>query len=196
VSIALVLLAVYAASLVFSLVTHASLFKGSSEAAEELHASHWGPGRAAGVLAAATATIAWMSEILVGGIEPTARTLGLNNAFVGVFVVASISNAAEYFTAVSAAVRDRMDLSLAIATGASVQVALFVAPLLVLASFFVGPAPMDLAFSGGLVLTVLLAVVITGRVAGDGRSEWLRGVQLLAVYVVLGLAFYFAPLPG
>jgi len=194
--IALVLLAVYAANLVFSLVTHAALFSGSHEDDAGAHAAAWSTPRAAGVLAAATAAVAWMSEILVGVIEPTAHALGLNDAFVGVFVVAILGNAAEHATAVTAAMRNRMDLSLSIAIGSSVQVALFVAPLLVLASFFVGPAPMDLAFSGGMVLTVLLAVLITGQVAGDGRSDWLKGVQLLAVYLILAFAFYFAPVPG
>jgi Ca2+:H+ antiporter len=89
-----------------------------------------------------------------------------------------------------------MDLSLSIAIGSSVQVALFVAPLLVVASLFVGPGPMDLSFGGGGVLTVLLAVLITGQVAGDGRSDWLKGVQLLAVYVILGLAYFFLPARG
>jgi len=145
------------------------------------------------VLAVATAAIAWMSEIMVGAIEPTAHEFGLSNVFVGVFVVAIVGNAAEHATAISAAMKDRMDLSLSIAIGSSVQVALFVAPLLVLASLFLGPAPMDLAFSPGLVLTVLLSVLITGQVAGDGRSDWLKGMQLLAVYLVLGLAFFFLP---
>jgi Ca2+:H+ antiporter len=193
--IAWVLLAVYAANLVFSLVTHPKLFAGEHAAAEEEHGAAWSPGRAAGVLAAATAAIAWMSEILVGAIEPSSEALGLNDAFVGVFVVAILGNAAEHATAVTAAMRDRMDLSLSIAIGSSVQVALFVAPLLVLASLFVGPTPMDLAFGGGGVLTVLLAVLITGQVAGDGRSDWLKGVQLLAVYVILGLAYFFLPAP-
>jgi Ca2+:H+ antiporter len=191
--IACVLLGVYGANLVFSLITHPKLFAGEHEAAADEHGDAWGTGRAAGVLAAATAAIAWMSEILVGAIEPTSHELGLNDAFVGVFVVAILGNAAEHATAVTAAMRNRMDLSLSIAIGSSVQVALFVAPLLVLASLAVGPAPMDLAFSGGMVLTVLLAVLITGQVAGDGRSDWLKGVQLLAVYVILGLAYFFAP---
>jgi Ca2+:H+ antiporter len=191
--IAVVLLAVYAANLVFSLVTHAKLFEGSHEEDEAGHGAAWSSGRAAGVLAAATAAIAWMSEILVGAIEPTAHTLGLGDAFVGVFVVAILGNAAEHATAVTAAMRNRMDLALSIAIGSSVQVALFVAPLLVLASLVLGPAPMDLAFGGGMVLTVLLAVLITGQVAGDGRSDWLKGVQLLAVYAILGLAYFFAP---
>jgi Ca2+:H+ antiporter len=112
---------------------------------------------------------------------------------VGVFVVAILGNAAEHATAVKAAMSDRMDLSLSIAIGSSVQVALFVAPLLVLASLTVGPGPINLSFGDGGVLTVLLAVLITGQVAGDGRSDWLKGVQLLAVYVILGLAYFFLP---
>jgi Ca2+:H+ antiporter len=194
VSIAAVLLAVYAANLLFSLVTHAKLFAGShaQEPAEE--AAAWSPSRALAVLAVATAGVAWISEILVGAIEPTAHALALNDAFVGVFVVAVLGNAAEHFSAVTAALRNRMDLSLTIAVGSSVQVALFVAPLLVVASLWVGPAPMDLAFDGGLILSVLLAVLITSQVAGDGRSDWLSGIQLLAVYVILGLAYFFLPL--
>jgi Ca2+:H+ antiporter len=191
VAIAVVLLIAYLLNLVFALVTHAALFKGSHVAEErEQHSS---VARAAAVLAAATAAIAWMSEIMVGAIEPTAHELGLSNVFVGVFVVAIMGNAAEHATAVRAAMNDRMDLSLSIAIGSSVQVALFVAPLLVLVSLFVGPAPMDLAFPAGLVLAVLLAVLITGQVAGDGRSDWLKGAQLLTVYLVLALAYYFLP---
>ena len=113
--------------------------------------------------------------------------------FVGVFVVAILGNAAEHATAITAAMKNRMDLSLSIAIGSSVQVALFVAPLLVLASLAVGPQPMDLLFGKGLVLAVLLAVLITGQVAGDGRSNWLKGTQLLAVYLILGLAFFLIP---
>ena len=134
-----------------------------------------------------------MSEILVGAIEPMAHEFGLSNVFVGVFVVAILGNAAEHATAITAALKNRMDLSLSIAIGSSVQVALFVAPFLVLASLVLGPAPMDLAFPAGLVLMVLLSVLITGQVAGDGRSDWLKGVQLLAVYLVLAITFFFVP---
>jgi Ca2+:H+ antiporter len=150
-------------------------------------------GRAMLTLTVATAGIAWMSEVMVGAIEPTAHQLGLSNVFVGVFVVAIVGNAAEHATAISAAMKNRMDLSLSIAIGSSVQVALFVAPILVLASLVLGPTPMDLAFPVALVLTVLLSVLILGQVAGDGRSDWLKGVQLLAVYLVLGLTFFFVP---
>jgi Ca2+:H+ antiporter len=191
VSISIVLLVVYLLFLAFSLVTHSALFAGSH--VPEGGKAHASVGRAALVLAAATAAIAWMSEILVGAIEPTAREFGLSNVFVGVFVVAILGNAAEHATAISAAMKDRMDLSLSISIGSSVQVALFVAPVLVLASLVLGPAPMDLAFPVGLVLIVLLSVLITGQVAGDGRSDWLKGMQLLAVYLVLGLSFFFLP---
>jgi Ca2+:H+ antiporter len=191
VTIAVVLLFAYLLNLVFALVTHAALFKGSHVAEER--EQHPSVARAVAVLAAATAAIAWMSEIMVGAIEPTAHELGLSNVFVGVFVVAIMGNAAEHATAVRAAMNDRMDLSLSIAIGSSVQVALFVAPILVLVSLFVGPAPMDLAFPAGLVLAVLLAVLITGQVAGDGRSDWLKGAQLLTVYLVLALTYYFLP---
>jgi Ca2+:H+ antiporter len=191
VSISVVLLLVYLLYLAFALVTHAALFAGSH--VPEEGKEHASVGRAAAVLAGATVAIAWMSEILVGAIEPTAHEFGLSNVFVGVFVVAILGNAAEHATAISAALKDRMDLSLSIAIGSSVQVALFVAPVLVLTSLFLGPAPMDLAFPAGLVLIVLLSVLITGQVAGDGRSDWLKGMQLLAVYLVLGLAFFFLP---
>jgi Ca2+:H+ antiporter len=194
ISIAIVLLIVYALYLVFTLVTHSALFAGTNIPEEsEAQEIPWTTRRATLVLAVATAVIAWMSEILVGAIEPAAQELGMTNIFVGVFVVAILGNAAEHATAVTVALKNRMDLSLSIAIGSSIQVALFVAPVLVLLSLFIGPAPMDLAFRSGLVLTVLLSVLITGQIAGDGRSDWLKGVQLMAVYVVIGLAFFFAP---
>jgi Ca2+:H+ antiporter len=196
VTVSIVLLAVYALDLLFSLGTHRSLFAGSQETEAGHHAASWSYGKAGGVLAVATVFIAWMSEILVGAIEPAAQGLGLNDAFVGVFVVAVLGNAAEHATAITAALKNKMDLSLSIAIGSSVQVALFVAPLLVLLSYAVGPAPMDIAFPRGLVLAILLSVLITGQVAGDGRSDWLKGLQLLAVYLVLGLAFFFLPNTG
>ena len=197
-SIAVVLLAVYVLFLVYSLITHRALFAGSVE--HETAAAGpppWRLQKSLAILAVATVAIAWVSEILVGAIEPTAHALGLSNVFVGVFVVAILGNAAEHASAITAAMKNRMDLALAIAIGSSVQVALFVAPVLVIASLWVGPAPMDLVFSGGLVLAVLLSVLITGQVAGDGRSDWLRGVLLLAVYLIFGLAFLFVPsVPG
>jgi Ca2+:H+ antiporter len=190
-SVSVLLLVAYALFLVFVLLTHSPIFTGTSESEEaKPHAS---AGRAVAVLAVATVGIAWMSEIMVGSIEPTTRELGLSNAFVGVFLVAILGNAAEHATAVSAALKNRMDLSLSIAIGSSVQVALFVAPVLVLISFFLGSRPMDLAFPAGLVLMVIVSVLITYQVASDGRSDWLKGVQLLATYLILGLTYLFLP---
>ena len=174
--ISLVLLSVYAAFLLFSLWTHSDSFQGTEAAENGKHSDSWPVGQSIAVLTGATVAIAWLSEILVD-----------------VFVVAILGNAAEHATAITAAMKNRMDLSLSIAIGSSAQVALFVAPLLVLASLVVGPQPMDLLFGKGLVLAVLLAVLITGQVAGDGRSNWLKGVQLLAVYLILGLAFFLIP---
>lgn len=194
VAIAVVLLLVYLLFLVFSLVSHKSLFTGDYTAPDAgAGEPGWSTGKSVGILAAATVAIAWVSEILVGSIEPTAQQFGLNNIFIGVFVVAILGNAAEHASAIAAAMKNRMDLSIAIAIGSSVQVALFVAPVLVLASLFIGDKPMDLAFTSGLVLSVMLSVLITGQVAGDGRSDWLKGVQLLAVYLILGLTFFFVP---
>ncbi|MFI5315454.1 MAG: calcium/proton exchanger [Myxococcota bacterium] len=196
VSISIVLLALYGANLLFSLVTHRALFEGSRVEGEVEHAASWSLRRSLAVLGAATVAIAWTSEILVAAIEPTAHALGLTDAFVGVFVVAILGNAAEHATAITAAMKNRMDLSLTIAIGSSVQISLLVAPFLVLLSYAIAPTPMDLAFNGGLVLTVVVSVWVVGQVAADGRSDWLKGVQLLALYLVLGLAFFYAPAPA
>jgi len=194
VAIACVLLVVYVLDLSFELITHKQLFVG--EGGERAAAPRWSLRQALLVLAGATVLVAWMSEILVGAIEPTTHALGLNSIFVGVFVVAILGNAAEHATAVQAAMKNRMDLSLSIAIGSSVQIALFVAPVLVLLSHVVGPAPMDLIFRPGLVFSVFFAILITAQVAGNGESDWLKGTQLIAVYIILGLLFFFAQMPA
>ena len=131
-----------------------------------------------------------MSEILVGSVEPAGKELGLTSLFVGVVVVAIIGNAAEHSTAIVMAMKNRMDLSLSIAMGSSIQVALFVAPVLVLASYVVASSPMDLVFTPVEVLAVFAAVIIANEIARDGESNWLEGVQLLAVYLLLAIVFY------
>jgi Ca2+:H+ antiporter len=133
-----------------------------------------------------------MSEILVGSIEETASKAGLSEFFIGVIVVAIVGNAAEHWVAVSVAAKDKMDLAVNIAVGSSAQVALFVAPVLVLASFVFGPAPMALVFNGYELGAMLFAVLIANFITQEGESNWFEGVQLLAVYVVLGLVFFFA----
>lgn len=194
--ISLVLLAVYAAHLVFSLVTHRSFFSGLPPAAEtESPKQHtpWSRRRGIAVLAAATALIAWMSEILVGSVEQAAHSWDMSQIFVGVIVVAVIGNAAEHSSAILMAWKNRMDLSLSIAVGSSIQVALFVAPLLVLLSHAAGPSPMDLVFTPAEVLAVVVTAVIAAQIASDGESNWLEGAMLLAVYLILAMAFYFLP---
>lgn len=193
--ISVVLLITYALSLVFSLHTHKQLFSGhSAEAAGERNShSPWSMGKSIGILAGSTVLIAWISEMLVASVEVAAHSFGMSTIFVGVIIVAIVGNAAEHSTAVLVARKDRMDLSLGIAIGSSIQIALFVAPVMVLLSYVIGPKPMDLVFTPAEVLAVVLAVAITGQIAGDGESNWLEGIQLLAVYTILGMVFFFLP---
>ena len=153
----------------------------------------WSPARAALVLGTATLGVVIMSEILVAVIEPATESLGLSPAFSGVFVLAVLGGAAEAVSAILAARSNQMGLAMSIAQGASVQLALLIAPLLVLLSYFVGPGPMPLVFTPGLVVSVLLAVMITNAIAGDGRTDWFRGAQLLTVYLILAAVFFYAP---
>ncbi len=191
--ISIVLLIAYATHLVFSLITHKQLFAGERAAAGAEHEKTWSVGKSIGVLAGATVLLAWLSEILVGSVEPAARSFGMTRIFVGVIIVAIIGNAAEHSTAIVMAMKNKMELSIGIAIGSSVQIALFVAPVLVIASHFIGPRPMDLVFSPAEVLAVFAAVLITGQIAGDGESNWLEGAQLLVVYLILALVFFFLP---
>jgi len=192
--ISIVLFVVYLLSLLFSLRTHRHLYAGQSHAAEaKAPASKDHAGRGVITLIAATVLIAWMSELLVGAVEEASHTMGLTQVFVGVIVVAIVGNAAEHSTAVLVAIKNQMDLALNIAIGSSIQIALFVAPLLVFASYVIPGKPMDLRFSPFEVLAVLLAVGVVNAVAQDGESNWFEGAMLLAVYVVLGVAFYFLP---
>ena len=133
-----------------------------------------------------------MSEILVGSITEASQDIGMSQFFVGVFVVAIVGNAAEHWVAVLVAAKDKMDLAVNIALGSSAQIALFVAPVLVLLSFLVGPDPMALVFNGYELGALLFAVLIGNLVTQEGESNWFEGVQLLSLYAVFGLVFYFA----
>jgi Ca2+:H+ antiporter len=189
--VAIVLLLSYAAGLWFSLKTHRAVFNPFGEEQDE-EAHHWPVRRAAIYLAVAAVAVGLMSEILVGSISEASEEIGLSEFFVGVFVVAIVGNAAEHWVAVLVAVKDKMDLAVNIAIGSSAQIALFVAPVLVLLSFVVGPDPMALVFNGYELGALLFAVLIANLVTQDGESNWFEGVQLLALYAVLGLVFYFA----
>lgn len=192
--ISIVLFAVYLLSLFFSLRTHKHLYAGQDHAA-----AHEAPGapvsqkRALFTLVGATAFVAWMSELLVGAVEAASHQLGLTEVFVGVIVVAVIGNAAEHSTAVLVAMKNKMDLAMNIAIGSSIQIALFVAPVLVFASYLMPHGPMDLRFTLFEVLAIGVAVGVVNMVAQDGESNWLEGVLLLAVYLILAIAFFFLP---
>jgi Ca2+:H+ antiporter len=190
--VALILLATYVAGLIFSLKTHRAVFNPYSEGDEVEEAHHWSTRRAALFLAGAAVLVGLMSEILVGSIEEASHDIGLSEFFVGVFVVAIVGNAAEHWVAVLVAAKDKMDLAVNIAIGSSAQIALFVAPLLVLLSFVVGPEPMALVFNGYELGGLVFAVLIANLVTQEGESNWFEGVQLVALYAVLGLVFYFA----
>jgi Ca2+:H+ antiporter len=202
--IAFVLFATYIATLLFSLKTHKELFLGESKNAplplseadchnpDTSHDEEWSLGKSIGVLLVATLFVALMSEFLVGSVEAARTSLGLTEVFVGVILVAIIGNAAEHSTAVMSALKNKMDLSIGIAIGSSVQIALFVAPVLIFASYLMGK-PMDLEFTIPEIAAVVVSVVIAGQITGDGESNWLEGIQLLAVYTVLAILFFFLP---
>jgi Ca2+:H+ antiporter len=191
VAVALVLMASYAAGLVFSLKTHRDLFNPRG-AHDEDEGEPWSVRRSVIALALAGVAVGVMSEILVGSISEAAEKIGLSEFFIGVIVVAIVGNAAEHWVAVLVAVKDKMDLAVNIAIGSSAQVALFVAPVLVLTSFVLGPHPMALVFNGFELGGILLAIVIANHVTNEGESTWYEGLQLLAVYAVLAIAFFVA----
>lgn len=186
-AIAIVLFLTYACTLLFSLKTHRDLYTG--EQSDDAHAS-WSRTRALLVLVVATAFVAWLSEFLVDTIEAARKQFGFSEVFVGVVVVAIVGNAAEHATAVVMARKNKMDLSIGIAVGSSMQIALFLAPVLVFASYFLG-SPMTLEFTIPEVVSVIVAVFIVAQISGDGKSNWLEGAQLLSVYLVLGILFYY-----
>lgn len=185
-----VLILLYLLNLLFVFRTHRSIFQSQQHADEGEHKTS--RGQAIVSLALATALIAWMSEILVGQIAPVTRALGMTELFVGVIVVALVGNAAENSTAIIMARRNKMDLSMAIATGASTQIALFVAPVLVFLSFAIGH-PMTLVFNGFEIAAIVLSVLIVEMISSDGETNWFEGAQLLAVYAIVAVAFYFVP---
>jgi Ca2+:H+ antiporter len=215
-AIAVVLFLTYLGTLFFSLVTHKQLFAGGDEEGGEAHTSllperdvagdvgrertemeeeghQWSWRKAALILFVATAFVALISEFLVGAIERARESLGFTEVFVGVIVVAIIGNAAEHSSAILMALRNKMDLSLGIAVGSSLQIALFVAPLLVFASYFIGPRQMNFEFTIPEVVAVIASIIIVEQISSDGESNWIEGLQLLSVYAVLAILFFFLP---
>jgi Ca2+:H+ antiporter len=189
--VAIILLISYAFGLIFSLRTHRDLFNPEHDDEDHLDDA-WPVRRSVITLAIAGLAVGLMSEILVGSISEASEGIGVSQFFVGLIIVAIVGNAAEHWVAVYFAMKDKMDLSVNIAVGSSAQVALFVAPVLVLLSFVVGPNPMALVFNGYELGAIVLALLIANLVILDGESTWYEGLQLLAVYAVLGVVFYYA----
>ncbi len=191
--VAIVLLFTYAAGLLFSLRTHRSLFN-PAHGDEEEHANAWPIKRSVLMLALAGVAVGVMSEILVGSIAAASNDIGISEFFVGLIVVAIVGNAAEHWVAIYFAARDKMDLAVNIAIGSSAQIALFVAPLLVLISFIpgIGDHPMALVFNGYELVAVLFAILVANFVVNEGESTWFEGLQLLALYALMGVVFYYA----
>ena len=192
-AIAVVLFLTYFCMLSFSLRTHKHFFQGAHAHAEE-SGRQWSRGKAITILLISTAVVALLSEFLVGTIENVRDSVGLTEVFVGVIVVAIVGNAAEHSTAILMAMKDKMDLTVGIAIGSSLQIALFVAPVLIFLSYFFG-RPMNLEFTVPEVVAVVASVYILFQISGDGETNWIEGIQLLSVYVILGILFFYLPEP-
>jgi Ca2+:H+ antiporter len=191
--IALVLFLTYFCVLGFTLKTHKYFFQCADEAAEE-SGRRWSRGKALVILLISTAVVALLSEFLVGTIENVRHSVGVTEVFIGVIVVAIVGNAAEHSTAILMAMKNKMNLSVGIAIGSSLQIALFVAPVLIFLSYLFG-RPMDLEFTMPEVFAVVASVYILFQISGDGETNWIEGVQLLSVYVILGILFFYLPEP-
>lgn len=183
-----ILIAVYGIGLLFSLVTHKDVFnpvQGHSGGA-------WKVGKAVALLGVSGALVAWMSEILVGSVDQAARSLGASEFFIGVVVVAIVGNAAEHWVAVAVARKNQMSLAINISVGSAAQIALFVTPVVALASLVLGPHPLALVFNGYELAALLLGAIVAGFATARGSSTWFEGLQLLALYAVFGVTFWFA----
>jgi Ca2+:H+ antiporter len=202
VAVAGVLILVYGLTLLFSMKTHSYLYdvgmvgieeieeaesKVEAESHQPVNLPFW-----IGVLLVVTLAVAFESELLVESLEEATADLGLTALFTGVILLPIIGNAAEHFTAVTVAIKNKMDLSVSVAVGSSLQIALFVAPVLVIAGWLIGQ-PMDLDFNPFELVAVTVAVLIANSISSDGKSNWLEGSLLLATYTILGLAFFFHP---
>jgi Ca2+:H+ antiporter len=185
------LIVAYGLGMLFSLKTHSEYFASVRHA--DAGEVPWPLGLALGTLAGVTVLVALVSEIFVESVQQAAEALGMTPAFVGFIVVALVGGAAEMTAAFSGARKDRMDLSVGIALGSSSQIALFVAPVLVLLSYFIGPSPMDLQFWPGAVVMIFISTLTAVLVTNSGRSAWFIGVLVLMVYFIFALTLYLLP---
>jgi len=189
--LSVVLIVTYGLGLAFSLNTHREFFSAANHT--EPGEAEWPLGLALGTLAGVTVLVAFVSEVFVESVQQAAATLGLSPAFVGFIIVALVGGAAEMVSAFSAARKDRLDLSVGIALGSAVQIALFVAPVLVLLSYVIGPTPMDLQFWPGAVAMMLIATMTASLVTNTGRSAWFVGVVVVTVYLIFAMTLYLLP---
>ncbi len=186
--VATTMIVIYVLSLIYSFIT-----VPTGQKLEEVHVGRgWSVRKSLLALLVATAFIAWLSEILVGSVEPVVASVGVTEFFVGIIIIPIVGNVAEHLVAVQVAMKDRMELSLAISLGSSLQIALFVAPVLVFLSLLMGN-PLTLVFNQFELVSLFAACLIAALVALDGESNWLEGAQLLVVYVIIGLAFFYLP---
>ncbi len=190
--VAVVLLVLYALYLVFMLKTHPDFFR-VVKGDEEEHGPEWSTARAGTTLVLASAGAAWMSEVLVGAAEETGHALGMSSIFIGIVLLAILGGAAESGAAIAMARKNKMDLSVGIVMGSSIQIALFVTPVLVLASRFVGPERLTLSFNRAEIGALFLGVLIGVTLAADGRANWFKGAQLVGFYLILAALFYLLP---
>ncbi len=188
IGVAVVMIVVYVLSIVFSFQQKT----GGDADTGDLHQPQWSVRMSVGVLVAATVLIAFLSEVLVGAVEPVVAQLGVSEFFLGIILIPLVGNIAEHVVSVQMALKNKMELSLAISLGSSLQIALFVAPLLVFISLLLGN-PLTLTFNAFEIAALIGAVIIAAFIASDGESNWLEGAQLLAVYLIIGIAFFFLP---
>ena len=191
VGLAVLLIVTYGLSMLFSLKTHREFFVSAEHAGDD--EAPWPLGLALSTLAGVTVLVALVSEIFVESVQKAAEAFGMTPAFVGFIVVALVGGAAEMSAAFSGARKNRLDLSVGIALGSASQIALFVAPVLVLLSYFIGPAPMDLQFWPGAVVMIFIATLIAAFITNSGRSAWFVGVLLLMVYLIFAMTLYLLP---
>jgi Ca2+:H+ antiporter len=189
--LSVLLIATYALSMIFSLKTHKAFF-GSEEGGHHGE-TPWPMGLALPTLAVVTILVALTSEVFVASVQEAAHAFGMTNAFVGFIVVALVGGAAEMASAFSGARKNRLDLSVGIALGSATQIALFVAPVLVLLSYVLGPTPMDLQFWPGAVVMIFIAAMTAALVTTSGKSAWFVGVLLLMVYLIFAMTLYMLP---
>lgn len=195
VGVAAALLALYVLYLIFSLRTHKGSF--ASESGDDAHGHgdgpHWSLPRSLISLVVASLLAAWMSEVLVGAADGTGKALGMSSVFIGIVFLAVVGGAAESGSAIAMGAKNKPDLSISIALGSSIQIALFIAPVLVFASYFIAPMPLELSFSRAEVGTLFIGVIIGAMVYGDGQANWFKGVQLITIYLIMAMMFYFMP---